>query len=208
MEKYFEWFGLPGKLVLTLLLSLLALVMVIVFPTSDRVLCLVAMLFSSAGDIVLMNYKKIGDRMLVPYFFVGAVLFMISHVFYFFAFFSVIRGNGYSYLNAGVFGVAALIIMIAAAFGVTAFRRGHCKINVFLLLCIYLMIIGINCATICSFSYSAGGTAWIAAVGALSFLISDLIIGLERLLGVASPRLRAAIWWFYPIGQILILLRG
>lgn len=49
MQKYFEWFGLPGSFVLSMLLSLFALVMALIFPTGDRMLCLAAMAFSTMG---------------------------------------------------------------------------------------------------------------------------------------------------------------
>ena len=47
MNRYFACFGLPGSLVLTGLMSLLALVLALCFPTPARWLCLAAMLFSS-----------------------------------------------------------------------------------------------------------------------------------------------------------------
>jgi hypothetical protein len=40
------------------------------------------------------------------------------------------------------------------------------------------------------------------AVGALSFFISDLIIGLDALAGIST--FGHLIWWYYPIGQILL----
>jgi len=42
-------------------------------------------------------------------------------------------------------------------------------------------------------------------VGALSFLISDLIIGIETVFKIKSDILRKLVWIFYPVGQILIL---
>ena len=59
MNRYFSWFGLPGTVVLTALLSLMALIMLILFPTESRFWCLLAMLLSSMGDIVLGGFQKI-----------------------------------------------------------------------------------------------------------------------------------------------------
>ena len=208
MQKYFEWFGLPGSFVLSMLLSLFALVMARIFPTGDRMLCLAAMVFSTMGDIVLMNFKKIGDRMPVRYFYVGAALFMLAHFLYFCALLNVILGSGVPYFNPGFFAAAALVLTTGITVGAAAFKKGSADKKMYLLAIVYMTVIGANCETIFSFAYSAGGTAWIAAVGALSFFISDLLIGIHRLLGITSPRLQSAVWWFYPVGQILILLRG
>ena len=86
MNQYFQWFGLPGPFVLTCLMSLMAVILAAVFPSQHRWICAAAMIVSSLGDIVLMNFKGIGHRMPVPYFYVGAVLFMAAHLLYIRAF--------------------------------------------------------------------------------------------------------------------------
>ena len=55
MNRYFAWFGQPGAFVLTLLLSLFALIMALRRPQLDRWLCFGAKAFSSIGDIFLMR---------------------------------------------------------------------------------------------------------------------------------------------------------
>ena len=69
----------------------------------------------------------------------------------------------------------------------------------------YLAIITLNCMSVFSYAWARGTAGgWMAAVGALSFLISDLIIGLGMLLNIT--RYDDLIWWFYPIGQALLIL--
>ena len=67
---------------------------------------------------------------------------------------------------------------------------------------IYVVIISINFITISSYSWIYDS---VASIGALSFLISDLIIGIETVFKIKSSILRKLVWIFYPIGQFMIL---
>lgn len=71
MHRFFAWFGLPGKLVLTALISLTAIVLAVIDPTPTRIICIPAMLLSSLGDIILMNYKPITKHLPVKGFIAG-----------------------------------------------------------------------------------------------------------------------------------------
>lgn len=207
MNHYFQWFGLPGSFVLTCLMSLMAVVLALFLPSSHRFLCAAAMIVSSMGDIVLMNFKGIGNRMSVPYFYVGAVLFMAAHLLYIAAFSLRIRQNGYPLVNAGFW--AAVVCVLVIWILLTAFSLRDGRLGPMYLLClVYMCIIGCNCAVIFSFAFSAGGWYLVAAAGAFSFFISDLIIGVDKLANFTTPALQEGIWWFYPIGQILIILFG
>ena len=68
MSSYFRWFGLPGTFVLTILMSLFALALFIIFRKRDRFICFIGMAVSTIGDIILMNFKDIGDLLPIPYF--------------------------------------------------------------------------------------------------------------------------------------------
>jgi hypothetical protein len=89
-----------------------------------------------------------------------------------------------------------------------AFRQSYISTIMVTLCFVYAIIIGANCVTIFSYAWSVRSWRSIAALGALSFFISDLIIGLNTLLIPIPDNWGDAIWWFYPIGQILILLGG
>ena len=189
-------------------MSLLAVLLAFVQPSAHRFLCAAAMILSSFGDIVLMNFKGIGARMSVPYFYVGAGFFILAHIVYACSFLYRIRQNGYPYLNAGFMTAAVLVLLAWIALTVFAFRKGRIDWVMYGLCFVYMCIIGLNCATIFSFAFSAGGWYLLAAAGALSFFVSDLIIGADKLAGISTPALQNGIWWFYPIGQILIILFG
>ena len=208
MTKFFAWFGLPGSLVLTLLLSTLALALALGFRCPDRWLCLAAMLLSSMGDIVLMNWRGIGSRMPVPYFYVGAVLFIAAHCFYTAAYGVLIRNGGYSYRNPGFWAGIALIVLVGVVVSVLCFRRVRIDWTMYGLCIVYLCVIGCMLVTVFSYAWSVRSLRSLVCVGAVAFFLSDLIIGVGKLLHFTTPRLQDMIWELYPIGQIFLLIFG
>lgn len=198
---------LPGKFVLTILMSLFAIILALLFPGADRFLCMAAMLISTVGDIFMMDFRSL-SKYYPDYFVIGAILFMAAHLVYSTAFFYLIFVRGYSLINAGFFCAAALIAAAFVLFTYLTVKTRRFRIGMYILSVAYLIIIGANCCAIFSYAYSAKGPALLAAAGALSFFISDAIIGLDKLAGITSPLLDELIWWFYPIGQILILIGG
>ncbi len=206
MNNYFKWFGLPGSFVLTVLMSLLALVLALCFRTKDRWWCLAAMVLSSMGDIVLMNFRGIGGKMPVPYFFVGAGFFIIAHLLYTGGYLTMIRENAYRYLNPGFWTAVGILVLAGVGLLILSFRDPYAKPSMYVLCILYLFIIGTACATIFSYAWSVRSWRSIAALGALSFFISDYIIGIGKLLGYGE--FDHLIWWFYPVGQILLLIAG
>lgn len=201
MSKYFAWFGLRGSLVLTLLMSGLAMTLAILFPSRARGLCALAMLMSSVGDIFLMRLDPIVRRY-PNYFVIGAAFFMLAHLLYAACFGLKIRVQGASYFNGG-----AMIALIIAAVCLVYFTAICKNKSQYSLAVAYLVIITLNCMTVFSYAWSgwrSNPTTLLAAVGAVSFLLSDLIIGLGMLAGIT--RYDGLIWWLYPIGQILLIV--
>lgn len=209
MGRFFKWFGLPGIFVLTVLMSVFALVLAIAFrDRKDRWLCFVAMFISTIGDIILMDFNDIGDYLPIPYFYVGAVFFIIAHLVYTYAFITLIKENGFTYVNTGFWISIVISVLTGALVTYLYFTKNNPNIVMYILCMVYLVIIAANCATIFSFSFSVKDYRAIAAIGALSFFVSDLIIGLDKLAGISTDLLQSCIWWFYPIGQILLLIGG
>lgn len=203
MDQYFRCFGLPGSFVLTVLMSLYALVLAVLHPSQARLLCLAAMLMSSVGDIFLMRFKGL-DRIFPNYFVIGAAFFMAAHLLYMGCYALKIRQSGAPFWNGGVIAAAAIALACFVYFtGVCARRHDFSSYPLALA---YLVVITLNCACIFSYSFSAFAAhpaAIAAAAGALSFLLSDLIIGLGMLAGI--NRYDDLIWWLYPVGQVLII---
>ncbi len=204
MDKYFRCFGLPGALPLTGLMSLLALILAIAYPTPARWLCFAAMLFSSLGDVFLMHLPAI-ERRVPNYFAVGAGMFMVAHGLYALSYARLIRNRGAAIVNPGLF----LMLAIAAVIAVWMVRlsRASGRTGQLPLILLYIALITLDSAMVFSFAWSQGRThplALLAAVGAVSFFVSDLFIGLGMVTG--TSRFGHLIWWFYPIGQILMIL--
>lgn len=200
MNRYFAWFGLRGSLVLTVLMSAYALVLAAAFLTPVRLLCAAAMVLSSVGDVFLMHEPWI-ERRFPNYFTIGAAFFMAAHLLYTACFALKIRAQGAAYWNGGA--AAALLIAAVCFLYFTAVCKNP---KLYPLAVAYLCVITLNCMTVFSYAWSAwrtDGLAIPAAVGALSFLLSDLIIGLGSLAGIR--RYDHLIWWLYPIGQILLI---
>lgn len=208
MDRWFEWFGLRGALVLTILMSLFALVLALIFPSKARWICFAAMVLSSVGDILLMDFASINRLLPISSFFAGAFAFMLSHLIYIIAFATEIRTGGHRFVNPGFFIALGIILLACIAVFGTALRQSYISPIMMTLCVVYALIIGANCVTIFSFAWSVRSWHSIAALGALSFFISDLIIGLNQLLIPIPHSWNDAIWWFYPIGQILILIGG
>ena len=206
MHKYFSCFGLPGTMVLTFLLSLTAVILAAGFRTRDRWLCMAAMLLSTVGDIFMDNFMDIGSKIPIPPFFVGAAFFILAHIVYIFAFSSLIRAREYTLVNPGFW--AAIVFVLACGVFVIAKSLSGGSVNwgMMLLCVVYMCIIGTNCAFISSFAWSVKSIRSLAALGALSFFLSDLIIGVEALTGYTTDFLWGMIWWLYPIGQFFIIL--
>lgn len=209
MDRFFSIpsLKLPGTFILTVLMSIFAVALALIFRTSDRYLCMAAMIISSFGDVLLMNFRGL-SKFLPDYFTLGAVLFMTAHVFYFTAFLYILRKHHYPVINAGFFFGIGLVTSALILLTYLTVKNGRLNSGMFALCFIYLIFIGANCCIIFSLAYSAKGIAFLTAVGALSFFISDLIIGFDRLAGISSPLFDELVWWFYPVGQVLLLIGG
>lgn len=202
MHEYFACFGLPGTFVLTWLMTLTAIILAVIRRKKYAYFCAAAMFVSSCGDMFMTRFGRIPD-MFPNYFIIGAALFMVAHVLYTISYRMLAKSRGYRYFNGGV--IAAVIIGIACTvyFSVICAQRND--FSMFFLCLVYMVVILINCATVFSYAWSSFRTKpylILCAVGALSFFISDFIIGLDALAGICDWGY--LIWWFYPIGQILL----
>ena len=203
MNKYFAWFGLPGSFVLTMLLSLSALMLAVIKPKKDRWLVFAAMAMSSVGDLFMMNFGSLG-RIFSDTFAMGAAAFMIAHLLYICAYRAMAKKRGCGFLNGGVAITGLIALGCVVYFTKSCMDRNN--FNRFGLAMAYLAVIGLNLATI--FSYAWAGCrknplTLLAAIGAASFFASDFIIGLGMLASIS--RYNWLIWWLYPIGQILLI---
>ena len=204
MDRYFACFGLKGSLVLTCLMSLYALALAVCFPSPVRWLCAAAMLLSSCGDIFLMHFPAI-ERRFSQWFMIGAGFFMAAHVLYAACYAIKIHNSGAQVFNPGAMTMLVIAAATAVWFVIAACAKG--KADRLPLILVYIAMISLGCTMIFSYAWSQGirnPLAILAAVGAVSFFLSDLIIGLDIVFDGSG--LGYLIWWLYPIGQFLMIL--
>lgn len=180
-------------------LSLYGVVLALCFQTGDRWLCALAMILSTLGDLLLMDFRHIGRVLLGDLFTWGAGAFMLSHAVYCMAFLEILRWKGFQVASAGLWiglGITALVIVW---FIVKAGRM-----DALVALCmVYALCIGMDLALSCSFAWQIRSIRSLAAVGVALFFLSDVFIGLSKLLGIREYG--KYVWIFYPIGQVLLL---
>ncbi len=208
MNRWFENFPIlgkyfPGKIVLSILMLLLSLLMVVIFPSFDRLLCLFALFFSVFGDFCL-NYTPNNRKVTKEGFIVGGVSFIFAHLVFSFAYYFKIDQHGFELVNVGFYTAIVILVLVSAYLIVKSKKRRDHDIFVFGLL--YLWMTGINYAIIFSYAFSVKSIESLAMLGGLSFLASDVIIGCERILDYHSKLARELVWWLYPIGQIIMIL--
>ena len=198
-----------SHLVITLSLSLYGILLAAFaqHPAPDRYLCAAAMLFSSLGDIVLMDFRPVTDRLRLHGFVAGGTVFGISHIIYAagFSVLNLVRGGSLS--NAGLIAAVA-VWAVLITFGAFRYRDAGKSKQLFLPVAGYLTLICTDCASVWAAAVSLGGLRWVSAAGILLFLASDLFIFFDKLLGVRAKNNDLAIWILYPVGQFLLLTGG
>lgn len=206
MDQFFNLFGYPGAIVLSVLMLAFALVLAAIYRRIDRILCCLAMLCSTIGDMLNANFQPITD---IPYaMMLGAVFFIFAHLLYISAFLYQIKKRKHKLLNPGFYAGAVVFIVSLIVLIALAVRNPALQCSMLILGLVYLVIISMNCAVIFSLAYSQKGMKWIGAFGALSFFLSDFILGISMIGGIYNAFLFSLNWWFYPIGQIFILIAG
>lgn len=191
------------KSTVTMLLSVIAIVRYIVFPSLPRETCMYAILLSTLADLVLMNYRGIPKMVFKKANFgVGAFLFGIVQILYHICFLRVmgisalvtLNHAGYVALFIGVLVIPSLLFIMS--------ERNHIYIIGVLIYSICLLF---NMMTIFNAAYMLGNRHIFAAIGIVLFMVSDMFILIRENMK-DSTFVRKLIWIFYPLGQIMIIL--
>ena len=211
MGRFFNRTKVPGKMMLSLHLLGLAAVLAVVFRSPDRIFCALAMLFSSAGDFMLVDeLEQCREKLKIKNaFLLGGGSFIAAHILYIATFLSLLKKAGFSlaYMNGGsfaAFGIAAALIVLFAM--VCARNKAFSKYPLFL---IYVIMLTADCYAALTYGaavFAERPSALLAPAGAVAFMISDLILGLDVLGGI--KKFNPYLWWFYPIGQLLMIIAG
>ena len=191
------------RLAATAALSVFALALAFVKNDAPAWLCAAAMLLSSTGDVLLMSFRPVTDRVPHP-FEAGAACFMAAHLVYAGAFLARVRFPAPNAGTAAAAAVFVLALLVLAVFSAAGKKRGV-RGAPLLLGALYLAVIASNLAAVFTAASAAGGTLRWAALGAALFFLSDTLIGADKIAGAALPHMTAVIWVLYPAGQILLL---
>lgn len=191
------------KSTVTVLLSVIAIVRYIVFPSLPREICMYAIMLSTLADLILMNYRGIPKLVFKKANFgIGAFLFGIVQILYHICFLRVmgisalvtLNHAGYVALFIGVLVIPSLLFIMS--------EKNHIYIIGVLIYSICLLF---NMMTIFNAAYMLGNRHIFAAIGIVLFMISDIFILIRENMK-DNTFIRKLIWVFYPLGQIMIIL--
>lgn len=164
---------LPKELAVSGGLLLFAAVLFAGDPGLDRGLCMMAMLLSSVGDVLLSDIGNLRKR--IPrYFQIGAMAFAIAHIFYSAAYFVLLRKvPGWS--GAGNVGTwIGILVMISLLCVITRLCVRQGRFKDLMLFVVYAFFIGMDFMIVLTYTGAAAGMQWRAAgavIGVSAFLI-------------------------------------
>lgn len=191
------------KVVISLLLSLLAICLYLKRGGEERKHCLTGMLLSSAGDVFMTDVLKLGSIGIYP----GAAFFILAHIVYAFCFFKAGKKYGIPLKNKGF--CAGIVMMASATVLLTVLMLLQTKAlqQMYLPLLLYLAFIGIDLVSQFSFGYGKRGRCIFLIPAMTFFLISDFLVFLPMLSVLSeSVGYNILIWVFYVPAQLLIIL--
>lgn len=161
---------------------------------------LLGMVASFIGDLIMARLIPTPNRLLG-----GMVAFAAAHALYIRAYVSAVSAAGESFLNAGL--VIALVVYFALTFfGWREYIRNPQKpdaLNIGAL--VYGSWIAIMASCAVGMASALGGTWWLAALGGLSFVVSDFIIGTTDIRETRIENANDWIWMTYLAGQMGII---
>lgn len=161
---------------------------------------LIGMVFSSIGDLILARIIKSKNKMLI-----GGSSFVCGHILYITAYILTMKENGLSFFNTGfILGFIVYLFFLSIGW-IRYIKRKKFKAKVRLGLISYGLFIALMASTALSFAWSYGGLSIITAIGALSFLLSDSLIGIVDYGGASIKNRNILVWLTYIIGQMGII---
>lgn len=189
-----------AKLVISIILSLIAIVLFIVLRGRVRRNTMIAMLLCTAGDIFMIDTFHMGDIST----YLGAAFFIAAHIVYAITFIKESKAKEYKMKNAGMIIGIIVTVLGAAILAIAMFVKTGKMQSMFLPLLVYLAIIGWNLC--CQFSYAVSekGLRFFLIVGMLLFLISDLTIFFNMV--NVMPAHNDFVWLTYIPAQLILIL--
>lgn len=188
-----------------MLLSFYALILFGAFRDAPHLIALFAMLLSSLGDIVLMDFEAITMPLRLRGFVTGAGVFLLAQIMYLSTFIYKMAVGGHKFIVSGVCFTAILFILIYGATVIITIRRHSGGLYLLIPCFFYLLVTSLVCAAVFSYALPTGGRANLSIIGIIFFLISECLTIARHICGIRSKAINELTWWFYPLGQILLL---
>jgi hypothetical protein len=161
---------------------------------------LCGMIASFVGDLIMARLIPAPNRLIG-----GMIAFAAAHAMYIRAYAAAVAAAGANFLNAGL--VLALVAFVAFTFaGWRQYIRNPRKpdaLNVGALA--YGTWIAIMAACAFGMATALGGNWWLAALGGLSFVASDFLIGVTDIHETRIENANDWIWLTYLAGQMGII---
>jgi len=185
-----EYLFKPASTLLVIAVALLSLLKSSAQPSFTWAVAL-GLVFSLGGDVALMFRTN-------RWFLIGLILFLLAHVTYAIAF-SVPNG-----FHSGDLVVGAVLLVIGAAI-FSYLRPGLGRMRVPVLIYVVVVLFMVDRAVSAFYgTYFSRTQAWLLAVGATMFMLSDLLLAVNRF---RRPFKAEAMGLFlYYGGQLLIAL--
>ena len=195
-------FSLSDKKILKYIFTPLTTFLVLLIPiltlfygiSSYRLFVLIGLLFSLIGDIFNMNKKKENSQ-----FIYGIIAFLLTHLFYIFAFF---QHYSFSYIQL----FPALFLLITVIFIYNIFKKNiSLKVLKFGVL-IYIFIVSTMVfVAVGTFKRPVSFEILLIPVGSILFWLSDLALGIDAFYKKLKPGV-LIVWGLYAPAQLLIAL--
>jgi hypothetical protein len=196
---------LPLAVRMGLSASLVAVALAIygVAPSSYSGWILAGMGMSFVGDLVMAKLIPVPNRLLG-----GMAAFAVAHGCYLAGYFGTIQDYGViadgQVLWLPLIGYAAVGVVGWA----TAVRNPERPQALNLGALVYGLWIGVMAAVALTLALTVGAGAWLAALGGVSFVLSDFVIGYTEIGGQPLRRANDWVWLTYVAGQMGIIYAG
>ncbi len=190
---------IPKSIVMSLLLIISIVLALTLKSQRNRLLVILATLFGLIGDVIMA--LDVSWRV-----YVGGSAFFVEHLVYIVMLILLIKKEKIDlFKNVGFYIGVAFFAISTITLEVLAFTMVE-KQNVAMaiLVGVYLLGLSANLALNFAYSYKKKGTYYLFALGMLIFFITDIWVFLGAL--KINKDASSLVWYFYPIGQLLLIL--
>lgn len=189
----------PKSIVMSLILIIAIVLAIALKSQRNRILVIFATLFGLIGDVIMAL-----DASWRVY--VGGSFFFLEHIVYIAMLILLIKKEKINLRNNVAFYIGvAFFIITTITIEILAFTMVE-KQNIALAILVAVYIFGLSTHLALNFAYSykKKGTYYLFALGMLIFFITDIWVFLSAL--KINKDASSMIWYFYPIGQLLLVL--